>query len=464
MKRSDILVVDDEKDIRALICDALNDNSYVTREAFNSDQVLKRIDERVPDLIILDIWLQGSELDGLGVLEYVQKRYPYLPIIMISGHGTIETAVKSIKMGAYDYLEKPFTEDKLLILVKRACESSKLRKENVDLRSKVGELKEVIGESQKIKQLKTLIDKVAASQSRILIKGEPGTGKKLIAEMIYKKSKRSEEPFIVYDPVGMDENEASIELFGGNENQTNNNTARKVGLLELANNGTIFIKEVGDLPLSVQKKLLYFLQDQVLHRAENTNPVKLDVRFIASTNKDLTVLIEQGKFREDLYYRLNVVELNTPPLSERKDDIPLLADYYFTYFNRTMGLGYKRLSKEAIILMQSYSWPGNIRQLRNVIEWILIMSPKNEEVVKTDMLPPDIKSKTAPISNIQSDDNSKLMAMTLRDARELFESQYLKSQLERFNGNITQMANYIGMERSALHRKLKSLQIYNVAE
>ena len=467
MRKNDILVVDDEKDIRALICDSLSDSGYSTREAHNSDQVLKKLEEKAPDLIILDIWLQGSELDGLGILELVHKKYPYLPVIIISGHGTIETAVKSIKMGAYDYLEKPFTEDKLMIMVKRACESGRLKRENLELKSKVSEPKELIGESAKIKNMKSLVEKVAVTQSRVLIKGEPGTGKKLIAEMIYKKSKRAEEAFVIFDASGLSEPEAIHELFGISE--ANSGFAKKPSLLELAHNGTLFIKEVGELSSVVQKKLLSFLQDQVLQRGESLESVKLDVRVIASTSKDLLELIKNGKFREDLYYRLNVVELSTPPLCERKEDIPLIADYYFTFLNKSLGMGYKKLSKEAAILMQSYSWPGNIRQLRNVVEWILIMSPKNEDVVKTDMLPPDIK----PGNNIQStsqdgggvfEDSTKLMAMTLREARELFESQYLKSQLERFNGNITQMANYIGMERSALHRKLKSLHVYNAAE
>ena len=463
MRKSDILVVDDEKDIRALICEALNDNAYSTREASNSDQILKKIEEKVPDLIILDIWLQGSELDGLGILEYVQKRYPYLPVIMISGHGTIETAVKAIKIGAYDYLEKPFNEDKLLVLVKRACESSRLRRENLELKSKVGEVKEMIGESPKIKQLKTLVDKVASSQSRIFIKGAPGTGKKLLAELIYKKSKRSEEPFIVFDATCTNENEAMIELFGSSENDFG--APRKIGLLELANNGTMFIKEVSDLPLTVQKKLLYFLQDQVLPRGDSNATNKLDIRFIVSTSKDIQLCIEQEKFREDLYYRLNVVELIAPPLSERKEDIPLLVDYYFAYLNKIMGLGYKKLSKEAAILLQSYNWQGNVRQLRNAVEWMLIMAPKNEDIVKTNMLPPDIKTKNNDNGTSHKlEEDPKMAAMTLREARELFESQYLKLQLDRFNNNITQMANYIGMERSALHRKLKSLQIYNVTE
>lgn len=465
MRKNDILVVDDEKDIRALICDSLLDNNYSTREAANSDQVLKRLEEKVPDLIILDIWLQGSELDGLGILELVHDKFPHLPVIIISGHGTIETAVKSIKMGAYDYLEKPFSEDKLLIMVRRACESGKLRRENLELKSKVSEAKELIGESAKIRSLKALVEKVAVTQSRVLIRGEPGTGKKLVAEMIYKKSKRADEAFIIFDAAGLSEHEAIAELFGSLD--LANGFAKKTPLLELANNGTLFIKEVSELSLAAQKKLLSFLQDQVLQRHENGDSIKLDVRVIASTSKDLIDLIKHGKFREDLFYRLNVVELVTPPLLERKEDIPLIADYYFNHLNKTMGMGYKKLSKEAAILMQSYSWPGNIRQLRNVVEWILIMSPKNEDVVKTDMLPPDIKTGINNFANGSDrvvEDGTKLLAMTLREAREVFECQYLKSQLERFNGNITQMANYIGMERSALHRKLKSLQIYNVAE
>jgi two-component system nitrogen regulation response regulator NtrX len=468
MKKDDVLVVDDEKDIRGLICDALQDHAYTTREAANSDQVLKKIEEKIPDLVILDIWLQGSELDGLGILEIIQKKHPHLPVLIISGHGTIETAVKSIKMGAYDYLEKPFTEDKLLIMVKRACESGRLKRENLELKSKVTESKELIGDSPKLRNLKALVEKVAITQSRVLIRGEPGTGKKLIAEMIYKKSKRSDEAFVIFDAAGLSEMEALNELFGMQfGNQNGGGSLTKLSILELANHGTLFIKEVGELSLAVQKKLLGFLQDQVLPRGEGGESVKLDVRVIASTSKDLGELIKSGRFREDLYYRLNVVELFTPPLAERKEDIPLIADYYFTFLNKAMSMGYKKLSKEASILMQSYHWPGNIRQLRNVVEWILIMSPKNEDVVTTEMLPPDIKpslSGQAAKGNNVIDDSGKLLSMTLRDAREVFECHYLKSQLERFNGNITQMSNYIGMERSALHRKLKSLQIYNVAE
>ena len=368
-----ILVVDDEADIRNLICDVLQDEEYETRVASSDLEALAKIDEKVPTVVLLDVWLQGSELDGLGILEIIKKKYPYLPVIIISGHGNIETAVNAIKMGAYDYIEKPFSEDKLLIIVKRACEAAKLQKENAELRMYSGEAHKLVGQSGPMMQLKQLILKVAPTSSRLLVVGPHGSGKKLVSKLIHEKSKRRNEAFIVFSAAGMSEEKAQLEIFG-EESKDVFSQPRKVGVLELAHMGTLFIDEVADLPLNVQSK----------------NLIKLDVRIIASTSKDIKQEIAKGKFREDLYYRLNVIQVTVPSLSERKEDIAVLSDYFINYFHEIMGLPLRKIAADAIIALQNYSWPGNVRQLRNVIEWLLIMvNTEEDKVINASMLPPE---------------------------------------------------------------------------
>jgi two-component system nitrogen regulation response regulator NtrX len=453
----DILVVDDEADIRDLICDILKDENYNTRRASDSISAFEAINDKVPSAVLLDIWLQGSELDGLGILEIIKRKYPHLPVIMVSGHGTVGTAVNSIKLGAYDYIEKPFTEDKLLITVKRACEMALLLKENASLKLKTRNKLELVGTSQIMGQLKANIDKVAATSSRVFITGASGSGKELVARIIHKKSKRANENFVILGAFGLEPDKIQAELFGEDEKRGINDKPRKVGLLELANNGTLFIDEVTDLPIVIQNKILRFMQEQSVDRA-NAKNTKLDVRIIASSSKDLQTEISQGRFRQDLYYRLNVVPIKIPALSERKEDIPLLLNHFMKHLEDHSGLKIKTISSEALVLMQSYQWPGNIRQLRNVIEWLLIMN-RSSATIRADMLPPEILSNGVIVS--KTDDSLDLMAMTLREAREVFEKKYLAAQMNRFNGNISRTSSFVGMERSALHRKLKSLNIHS---
>ena len=378
--------------------------------------------------------------------------------MIISGHGNIETAVNAIKMGAYDYVEKPFTEDKLLITVKRACEVAKLQKENAELRMYASEAHKLIGNSNHISQLKQYILKVAPTSSRVLIAGPHGSGKKLVAKLIHEKSKRKNQPFIVFSAAGMTEEKAQLELFG-EESKDIFSQPRKVGVLELAHMGTLFIDEVADLPLNVQSKILNFLQSHSFARNGSKNIVKLDVRVISSTSKDLKQEIAKGKFREDLFYRLNVVQINIPSLSERKEDIQILSDFFLNHFHEFAGFPLCKLSTDAILALQNYSWPGNVRQLRNVIEWLLIMAtPESDKFITASMLPPELANNiTGEISN--DNNTASTIDLPLREAREVFEKQYLSAQLVRFDYNITKMAMAIGMERSALHRKLKILEI-----
>ena len=452
-----ILVVDDEADIRNLICDVLQDEAYETRAASSDLEALAMLDEKIPTVLVLDVWLQGSELDGLGILEIVKRKYPYMPVVIISGHGNIETAVNAIKIGAYDYVEKPFTEDKLLIVIKRACESAKLLKENSELRMYASEVNRLIGNSAPIITLKQSILKVAPTSSRILITGPHGSGKKLVAKLIHEKSKRKDQPFIVFSAAGMSEEKAHLELFG-EESKDMFSQPRKVGVLELAHMGTLFIDEVADLPLNVQSKILSFLQNQSFSRNGGKTIIKLDVRIISSTSKELKHEISQRKFREDLLYRLNVIQIAIPPLNERKEDLQTLSDFFINHFHEYSGFPLRKLSSDAIIALQSYSWPGNIRQLRNVIEWLLIMTNPEEKQITAAMLPPEVHGNNQSVE-MNEINNIDIVDLPLREARELFEKQYLSTQLVRFDYNITKMANAIGMERSALHRKLKMLEI-----
>lgn len=458
----DVLIIDDESDIRELLSDTVKDEGFSARTAANSTEAFAAINEKVPAALILDIWLQGSDLDGLGILEIVKKRYPLLPVIVISGHGTIETAVTSIKMGAYDYLEKPFTHDKIIIMLRRACESAKLRKENYDLKSKVISKTEMIGTSSSISKLKSDIEKIAPTSGRILIQGDAGSGKELTARIIHKKSKRSTGPFIIFSPTGMSVDKIQQELFGEPEKQDIHGMHNKrMSVLEAANHGTLYIDEVADLPMVAQNKLIKFLQDQIFEKVGSDKKIKLDVRLISATSKNLQDEVTKGKFREDLYYRINVVPVTVPSLASRKEDIPILAKTFIKQLAKFSGLKEREITEETIAALQAYNWPGNIRQLRNVIEWTLIMNPVqsgDEIVIKPNMLPSDIINDTVTIS--RPDNNLDMMSMPLREAREVFEKQYLAAQMSRFNNNISKTSAFVGMERSALHRKLKLLNIH----
>ncbi len=452
----DVLVVDDEADIRDLVSDILKEEGFTTKTAANSMQALKILHEKTPSAIILDIWLQGSELDGLGVLEIVKKRYPLMPVIVISGHGTIETAVNAIKMGAYDYLEKPFSHDKLVILLKRACEATKLKRENLDLKSKVINKTELIGNSHITAKLESDIEKAALATSRVFIQGKIGSGKELAARLIHKKSKRASGPFVIFSPVCMDPDRIHQELFKGIDNQD----IRRPSILEVANSGTLYIDEISGLPVSVQVNLLKFLQDQMFHKPGG-KPIKLDIRVIAATSKTIQEEISKGEVLEDLYHRLNVISLKVPSLYERKDDMSVLVKYFVKQLSKFSGLKTREFSDETIAAFQVYSWPGNIRQLRNVIEWTLIMNPlssNNNQVIKPTMIPPEILVNGS--SPAKQEDNVDIMIMPLREAREVFEKQYLAAQMHRFNNNISKTSAFVGMERSALHRKLKLLNLH----
>lgn len=458
-----ILVVDDEADIRNLICDCLQDEEYNTRVASSDLEALSMLDEKIPTVVVLDIWLQGSELDGLGVLEIIKRKYPYLPVVIISGHGNIETAVNALKMGAYDYVEKPFTEDKLMITIKRACEVAKLQKENAELRMYASDAQKLIGNSMPMNLLKQTILKVAPTSSRVLINGPNGSGKKLVAKLLHEKSKRKGQPFIVFNPTGLSEERALMELFG-EDSKDMFSQPRKIGVLELAHMGTLFIDEIADLSLSIQSKLLNFLQSQSFIRNGGKNVVKLDVRIVTSTSRDLKDEIAKGRFREDLFYRLNVIQIQIPSLAERKEDIQLLSEYFLHYFYQYSGFALRKLATDTIILMQNYAWPGNVRQLRNVIEWLLIMSNNStDKLISADMLPPELVNNNS-VSVPTESAALNTIDLPLREARELFEKQYLMTQLARFDHNITKMAVVIGMERSALHRKLKTLGVNTQGE
>ncbi len=455
----DILVVDDEEDIRFLISDILKDEGFACRTAADSDQAFKEISDKIPSAIILDIWLQNSDLDGLSILEMVKKRYPLMPVIVISGHGTIETAVTAIKMGAYDYLEKPFSHDKLIIMLKRACEATRLKRENLELKAKVINKAELAGTSAAVIKLKADIEKVAPTSGRVMIHGEVGTGKELVARLIHKKSKRANSPFVIFSPTCMQPDKIYQELFGGSE-AGEAGLIRRPSVLEVANNGTLYIDEVSDLPINSQLKLLKLLQDQSFEYQTNSKNNKLDIRIITSTTKNLQAEINQGKFRQDLYYRLHVVPIRVVPLAERKEDIPILVKYFVKQLSKSSGLKEREFSSEAIAALQAYNWPGNIRQLRNVIEWILIMNPlstSENEAIKPNMVPPEILNNG--ISASSPNKHVDMMSMPLREAREVFEKQYFTAQLSRFNNNISKTSLFVGMERSALHRKLKLLNL-----
>jgi two-component system nitrogen regulation response regulator NtrX len=452
----DILIVDDEADIRMLVSGLLSDEGYQTREAGNSDAAFEAISSRRPSLLLLDIWIQGSKLDGLEILEQVKKDHPNLPVVMMSGHGNIETAVTATKLGAYEFIEKPFQSDRLLLVVERAIESARMRREIQELkaRSSVSE-EDLLGQSSSINQLRQSVERVAPTGSRVLITGPAGTGKEVVARLLHKYSKRAEGPFVVVNCAAMHPERMEAELFGvesGGEHDA------KTGTFEQAHGGTLVLDEVADMPLETQGKIVRVLQEQTFERVGGGHRVEVDVRVMATTNRDLQTEIAAGRFREDLFYRLNVVPLRLPPLRDRREDIPQLARYFMERSARNAGLASRPLGEDAIAALQAYDWPGNVRQLRNVMDWLLIMAPgDSRDPVRADMLPPEIGTITPAV--LRWEKSSEIMTLPLRDAREVFEREYLLAQVTRFAGNISRTAAFVGMERSALHRKLKSLGV-----
>lgn len=452
---SDILIVDDEADIRELVAGILNDEGYDTRSAGDSDKALAAIEARRPGLIILDIWLQGSKLDGLELLDIIRERHPDLPVVVISGHGNIETAVSAIKKGAYDFIEKPFKTDRLILVVRRAIEAYRLRRENSELRLRAGDDTTLVGVSPALSQVRQTVDKVAPTNSRVLIQGPSGSGKEVVARLLHERSRRAASAFVALNAANMAPERMETELFGTEESAAG---PRKVGVFEQAHGGTLFLDEVAEMPLETQSKILRVLVDQTFERVGGSARVKVDVRVVSSSSRDLLDEIAKGRFREDLYHRLNVVPIHVPPLAARREDIPLLVEHFMAQISRSTGLPPRRVSDDAMAALQAHDWPGNVRQLRNNIERLLILTSGDPSAVVTaDMLPAEVG--TSAQMSVNGSGGEHIMALPLREARETFEREYLMAQISRFGGNISRTAAFIGMERSALHRKLKSLGV-----
>jgi len=451
----DILIVDDETDIRELIGGLLEDEGYQARYAADADSALAAIRARKPALAVLDVWLQGSRLDGIELLDEIKEGDPDLPIIVISGHGTIETAVAAIRKGAYDFIEKPFKSDKLLVTVERALETSRLRRENAELRSKSEVYSELIGESAAAIALRNMIEKVAPTNSRVLISGPPGSGKELVARLIHAQSLRADGPFVPVSAAMMNPERVEEELFGSEAG----GRVDRVGLLEQAHGGTLFLDEVGDMPIATQGKLLRMLVEQRFKRlGGGGSDVEVNVRVLSSSARDLRGQIAQGRFREDLFHRLAVVPLDAPSLAQRRDDIPLLVQHFIERLVAMSGLPRRQIGEDAMAALQAHDWPGNVRQLRNNVERLLILAVGDpDEPVTLDSLPSEVAGRSN--SGETGFDAERMIALPLRDAREKFEREYLKAQINRFGGNISRTATFIGMERSALHRKLKTLGV-----
>lgn len=452
---ADILIVDDEADIRGLVAGILEDEGHRTRTASSSDEALKAIEERRPNLVFLDIWLQGSRLDGLQVLELVKAQHPDLPVVMISGHGNIETAVSAIKSGAYDFIEKPFKADRLVLVADRALEASRLKREVKELRTRSGQTSRIIGQSGAMNQLRQTLERVASTNARILISGAPGSGKELAARSIHGFSPRAQGPFIVINAATITPDTMEAELFGI---EGQNGKGRRVGALEEAHGGTLYIDEITDMPRETQNRILRVLVDQNFQRIGGTTRVHVDVRIISSSSRDIGQEIQMGRFREDLFHRLSVVPIRVPSLSERREDVPELIQFFMEQIGLSSGLSKREIAEDAMAVLQTHDWPGNVRQLRNIVERLLILCAGDADVaISADMLPADIGALVPNTPN--GSGGEKLMGMALREAREVFEREYLIAQIARFSGNISRTSEFIGMERSALHRKLKSLGV-----
>ena len=450
---TDILVVDDEADIRELVSGILTDEGYAVRTAPDSASALVAIQARKPALILLDIWMQGGGMDGLELLDMVKALDPDLPAVMISGHGNIETAVSAIKRGAYDFLEKPFKSDRLLVLVERALEAASLKRENRRLRAQTMTPDGLIGHSQAIQQLRQLIAKAAPANSRILIAGPAGAGKEVVARLIHTASHRSKGEFVAIAAAGMTPERVDAELFG---EEGEAGRPSKIGVFERAHGGTLYLDEVCDMPLETQGRILRVLIEQRFRRVGGATDVQVDVRVVSSTTRDLRVEIAGGRFREDLFHRLNVVPLRVPGLAERREDITELVDYFIEGISAATGLPRRQFGDDAIATLQVHPWPGNVRQLINIVERTLILASGDPgEPVTAEMLPAEVTSAGAA----GAVGAERIIALPLRDAREVFEREYLNAQIMRFGGNISRTAAFIGMERSALHRKLKSLGV-----
>ena len=453
---SDILIVDDEEDIRELVAGILSDEGHETRTAHDADSALAAIADRAPRLIFLDIWLQGSRLDGLALLDQIKTMHPSLPVVMISGHGNIETAVSAIRRGAYDFIEKPFKADRLVLVADRALETSRLKREVRDLKALTPVPISMIGRSPSINQLRQSVEKIAPTNSRIMIVGPSGAGKELTARHLHGLSARADGPFVVINAAAITPELMEVELFG--IEQTNGTQQRKVGALEEAHGGTLFIDEIADMPRETQNKILRVLVDQTFQRVGGSTKVAVDVRIVSSTSRNIEAEIAGGRFREDLYHRLSVVPIRVPPLAERREDIPDLVSYFMEQISQSTGLPQRKIGSDAMAVLQSHDWPGNVRQLRNNVERLMILAGgAPDATINASMLPQDVGSMVPAMPN--GNGGEQLMGLPLREARELFEREYLLAQINRFGGNISRTAEFVGMERSALHRKLKALGI-----
>ncbi|MFN3724153.1 MAG: sigma-54-dependent transcriptional regulator [Paracoccaceae bacterium] len=451
-----ILIVDDEKDIRELIGDILKDEGYVTRLAGNSDDAMAEINADPPSLMILDIWLKDSRMDGIDILKTVKRDNPDVPVVIISGHGNIEIAVAAIKQGAYDFIEKPFNIDQLMVVVSRAMETSRLRRENADLRRREVTSAEMLGSSPAFRTLKAQLDKVTKSNGRVMLTGPSGSGKEMAARFIHSNSNRANAPFVSVSSATVEPDRMEEVLFG---RETPERGIEK-GLLEQAHGGVVYFDEVAEMPLGTQSKILRVLTDQQFTRAGGTDKVRVDLRVVSSTTRDLRAEIAAGRFRQELYDRLNVVPIPVPSLEERREDIPDLTRHFIDLFHRTQGLPLRVLTQEAEAMLQTTAWPGNVRQLRNVIERVLILGEASGPIEATEL----------PGQEAAVEGNGRLVlggamaTLPLREAREVFEREYLLTQINRFGGNISRTANFVGMERSALHRKLKSLGVVTTSK
>jgi two-component system nitrogen regulation response regulator NtrX len=448
---ADILVVDDERDIRELVCDILQDEGFSTRMAGNSDECMAQLQQELPALIILDIWLKDSHMDGIDILKTVRRDMPEVPVVIISGHGNIEIAVAAIKQGAYDFIEKPFNIDQLLVVIRRAMETSKLRRENSALKRGETRVGEMLGQSATFRNLKSQLDKVTKSNGRVMLTGPAGSGKEMAARYIHAHSSRSDGPFVTVACAAIAPDQMEVVLFGRESPER----GVEQGLLEQANGGVLLLDEVADMPLGTQSKILRVLVDQAFTRVGGASKVHVDLRVISSTTKHLSNEISEGRFREELYHRLNVVPIEVPSLEARSEDIPILAEYFIEMFHREQGLALRKIADDAMATLQTMRWPGNVRQLRNLIERVLILG-EGTGPISLDDLPMSDEGKSG---TSEASLSPGLTMLPLREARELFERQYLMAQINRFGGNISRTAGFVGMERSALHRKLKSLGV-----
>ncbi|MBS0122994.1 sigma-54-dependent transcriptional regulator [Thetidibacter halocola] len=448
---SDILIVDDERDIRELIGDILEDEGFTTRLAGNSSEAMAAINAEPPALLILDIWLKDSKMDGIDILKTVKRDNPDIPVVIISGHGNIEIAVAAIKQGAYDFIEKPFNIDQLLVVIRRAMETSRLRRENATLKRGETRSAEMIGESPAFRALIGQLDKVTKSNGRVMLTGPAGCGKEVAARYIHSRSNRASGPFVTVNCAGVEPDMMEAMLFG----RESSKRGVEPGLLEQAHGGVIYFDEVADMPVGTQSKILRVLVDQQFTRQGGADKVRVDLRVISSTNRDLKTEIAAGRFREELYHRLNVVPIPVPSLAERREDIPVLAGHFIGEFNRAQGLPLRDITEEAVALMQTMAWPGNVRQLKNLVERVLILGDGGGPIEARE-LPQEGGGDGEEDRVILS---GTLATLPLREAREAFEREYLLTQINRFGGNISRTANFVGMERSALHRKLKSLGV-----